>query len=173
MLINMIDSIDDVLKKVAKIIGGDEAIEIVKVLSTIDETTDEAIVSETDIKLNTVRKILYKLYDHSIVSLRRTRDKNTGWFIFHWKLQPDQVDGFLTNQKKHILEKLKIRLNYEKSHDFYYCGTEECKRISFEEATEHVFRCPICNKNLMHFNNQEYVDFLQNKIEELRFELSE
>ncbi|MEM2970714.1 MAG: transcription factor, partial [Candidatus Bathyarchaeia archaeon] len=92
---------NETLIKVAKILGGEEAKAIVEVLSQVDEITDEEIVSKTDIKLNTVRKLLYRLYDHSIVGLRRTRDKNTGWFIFHWRLQPDQVDRFLTNQKKH------------------------------------------------------------------------
>jgi len=30
-----------------------------------------------------VRKALYRLYDHSIVALRRSREKETGWFIFN------------------------------------------------------------------------------------------
>lgn len=155
------------------IIGGEDAKAIVEVLGQVDEITDEEIVNKTNIKLNIVRKLLYRLYDHSIVGLRRTRDKDTGWFIFHWRLQPDQIDGFLTNQKKHILQKLEDRLEYEKNHDFYYCQTDGCKRLPFEEATEYVFRCPKCEKPLMHFDNSKIIKFLSNKIEELRSELSE
>ena len=95
----------EVLVKVARVLGGEDAIKIVETLEKVDEITDEEIVAKTDIKLNTVRKILYKLYDHSLVGLRRTRDDKTGWFIFHWRLQPDQIEGFLINQKKRILEK--------------------------------------------------------------------
>jgi len=163
----------DTLMKVASILGGEEAVKIVEILSQVDEVTDEEIVAKSDIKLNSVRKILYRLYDHSIVALRRTRDKNTGWFIFHWRLQPDQIDGFLTNQKRHILEKLQARLEYEKNHDFYYCYSAGCGRLPFEVATEYVFRCPKCDKPLMHFDNGKIVEFLSKKVDQLRSELSE
>lgn len=163
----------ETLIRVAKILGGDEAVKIVEVLSQADEIMDEEIVAKTEIKLNMVRKNLYKLYDHSIVGLRRTRDKNTGWFIFHWRLQPDQIDGFLTNQKKHILEKLEVRLSYEKNHDFYFCQTVGCKRLPFEEATEYVFRCPKCDKHLMHFDNSKIIEFLSKRVEQIRSELGE
>ena len=161
------------LLKVAEVIGGEEAVKIVEVLSQVKETTDEEIVAKTEIRLNDVRRILYRLYDHSLVGLRRTRDKETGWFIFHWRLQPDQLEGFVTSQKKKILEKLEARLEYEKSHDFYYCSTPGCKRVPFEEAVELVFQCPICGKPLMHFNNEEIIKSLSEKIEHLRKELSE
>jgi len=161
----------DVLVKVARVLGGEDAVRIVETLEKVDEITDEEIVAKTDIKLNAVRRILYKLYDHSLVGLRRTRDDKTGWFIFHWRLQPDQIEGFLINQKKRILEKLEERLNYEKSHDFYYCGTPGHRRVPFEEATEYIFRCPECNKPLMHFDNSKIIEFLSKKIEQLRNEL--
>jgi len=163
----------DVLMHVAKILGGEEAAKIVETLSQVDETTDEEIVAKTDLKLNTVRRILYRLYDHSIVALRRTRDKNTGWFIFHWRLQPDQIDGFLTNQKRHVLEKLETRLDYEVNHDFYDCYTPGCRRLTFEEATEYIFRCPKCDKPLMHFDNKKIINSLYKKVEKLRSELSD
>jgi transcription initiation factor TFIIE subunit alpha len=120
-----------------------------------------------------VRKILYKLYDHSLVSLRRTRDPKTGWFIFHWRLQPDQLEGFILSQKRRVLEKLDIRLEYEKNHDFYCCGTPGCKRIPFEEAVELVFRCPTCGKPLMHYDNERILESLTKKVEILRKELGE
>jgi transcription initiation factor TFIIE subunit alpha len=161
------------LLKVAEVIGGEEAVKIVEALSQVDETTDEEIVAKTEINLNNVRRILYRLHDHSLVGLRRTRDKETGWFIFHWRLQPDQLEGFVTSQKRKILDKLEARLEYEKSHDFYYCLTPGCKRVPFEEAVELVFQCPICGKPLMHFNNEEIVKSLSEKIEHLRKELSE
>ncbi len=161
------------LLKVAEVIGGEEAVKIVEVLSQVNETTDEEIVAKTEINLNDVRRILYRLYDHSLVGLRRTRDKETGWFIFHWRLQPDQLEGFVTSQKRKILEKLEARLEYEKNHDFYYCFTPGCRRVPFEEAMELVFQCPVCGKPLMHFNNEEIIKSLSEKIEHLRKELSE
>lgn len=163
---------DETLMKVAGLLG-EETVKIIEVLKGVDETKDDEIASKTGIRLNSVRKILYNLYDHSIVALRRSRDKETGWFIFHWRLQPDQVEGFILNHKRRILEKLETRLQYEKNHDFYYCHTPGCRRIPFEEAMELMFRCPTCNKPLMHFDNDQIVKALAKKVEQLRKELSE
>ena len=172
--ISMLSCVDDkTLQKVAEAFGGEEAVKIVNVLKEVGETTDEEIAAKTEIRLNTVRRILYKFYDHSLVGLRRSRDKTTGWFIFHWRLQLDQLAGFILNQKRRVLEKLEARLAYEQAQDFYSCFTEGCKRIPFEEAMELVFRCPTCNKLLMHFDNDELKTALLQRVEALRKELGE
>lgn len=164
---------DETLIKVAEILGQEEAVKIMCTLKDADEITDDELANKTGIRLNFVRKILYKLYDHSLVSLRRSRDQNTGWFIFHWKLQPDQIEGFILNQKRHVLQKLDTRLNYENNHDFYYCDNPGCKRVPFDEAVELLFRCPTCNKPMMHFDNGKMVEFLSRKVNQIRKELSE
>jgi transcription initiation factor TFIIE subunit alpha len=172
--VTMLSTIDDAtLMKVAEALGEEEAVKLIEILKNSDEITDDEIANKTGIRLNNVRKILYKLYDHSLVSLRRTRDPKTGWFIFHWKLQPDQLEGFILSQKRRVFEKLNIRLEYEKNHDFYYCYTPGCKRIPFEEAVELVFKCPMCGKPLMHYNNEKIVKVLTEKVEQLRKELGE
>ncbi|MEM2341641.1 MAG: transcription factor [Candidatus Bathyarchaeia archaeon] len=163
----------DMLTKVARVIGGEEAVKIVEVLSQSDEMAEDDIVAKTGIKLNDVRKILYKLYEHSIVGLRRTRDKDTGWFIFYWRIQTDQIEGFIISQKKRVLEKLEMRLEYEKNHDFYYCYTPGCRRVTFEEATEYIFRCPVCNKPLTHYDNSRIIEALSKKIDRIKSEINE
>jgi len=166
--------VDDItLIKVAEVFGSEDAVKVIDILKGVNEITDDEIANKTGIRLNSIRKILYKLYDHSLVGLRRSRDENTGWFIFHWRLQPDQLEGFIQNQKRRVLEKLETRLGYEKNHDFYYCYTPGCKRIPFEEAIELVFRCPTCNKPLMHYDNEKILEVLNRRVEQLRKELSE
>jgi transcription initiation factor TFIIE subunit alpha len=171
---SMLSTIDDAtLNKVAMALGNEEAVVLIAHLKGVEEITDDEIANKTGIRLNSVRKILYKLYDHSLVSLRRTRDPKTGWFIFHWKLQPDQLEGFILSQKRRVLEKLNVRLEYEQTHDFYYCGSTECKRVPFEEAVELVFHCSGCGKPLVHFENGVMITRLGEKVEILRKELGE
>jgi transcription initiation factor TFIIE subunit alpha len=170
----MLSTIDDAtLMRVASALGEEDAVKLIENLKNADETTDDELANRTGIRLNSVRKILYKLYDHSLVSLRRTRDPKTGWFIFHWKLQPDQLEGFILSQKRRVLEKLNVRLEYEKNHDFYYCNTTGCKRVPFEEAVELVFHCSTCGKSLAHSGNERLVERLTTKVEQLRKELGE
>jgi transcription initiation factor TFIIE subunit alpha len=164
---------EDTLNKVADALGEEEASIIIEILKKADEIIDEEIANKTGIKLNTIRKVLYKLYEHSLVSLRRTRDPKTGWFIFHWKLQPNQIEGFILSQKRRVLDKLENRLNYEKNHDFYFCKNPECDRVIFEDAVELIFKCPKCNASLMHYDNNKIVKALTEKVETLRKELGE
>ena len=165
---------EQTLSKVAQVLGEEDAIKVINFLKENGEITDDEIANKTGIRLNSVRKILYRLYDHSLVSLRRSRDESTGWFIFHWRLQPDQLEGFILNQKRRVLEKLRTRLEYEQKHDFYYCGTLKCERVPFENAVELVFKCPTCSKPMMHYEDQEkMINALEKKVEQLRKELGE
>jgi len=162
---------EETLKKVAALFGED-GVRVVEVLKGVHEIIDIDIVDQTEIRLNTVRKTLYRLYDHSLVALRRSRDKETGWFIFHWRLQPDQLEGFIFNQKRRVLEKLETRLRYEKNHEFYSCKTPGCKRFPFEEAFEVLFRCPTCNKPMSYVINNKIIETITRKINQIKKELS-
>jgi transcription initiation factor TFIIE subunit alpha len=158
---------DETLNKVATLFGED-AVRVVEVLKGVHEIVDIEIAEKTLIPLKMVRKALYTLYDHSLVALRQSRDKQTGWFIFNWRLQPDQMEGFIRNQKRRVLEKLETRLDYEKSHEFYTCQTPGCKRYPFAEAFELLFKCPTCDKPLNHINNDLIVKALTKKIEQIK-----
>ena len=163
---------DETLQNVAALFG-EEATRVVEILERVDEITDIQIADQTEIRLNTVRKTLYRLYDHSLVALRQSRDQETGWFVYHWRLQPDQFGGFITSRKRHILEKLEARLTYEANHEFYSCQTHGCRPLPFEEAFEVLFRCPTCNKSMSYVANNQLVEAITRKINQIKEELIE
>ena len=162
---------DETLDEIAYILGGEEGVIIINMIKDVDEITVEEIAEKTEIQINTVRKILYKFYNHSLVTSRRFRDKDTGWFIFQWRLQPELVEAFVTSMKSKILKKLKSRLDYELKHEFYHCGNPECSRITFEDAMDTVFNCPVCGQPLKPQNNDDVIDFLEDKVKEIEEEL--
>jgi len=165
--------IDEELTKVARFFGGDEAVRVVEVLQRQKEATDDAIAAETGIRLNTVRKILYKLYDHALVSSTRVRNETTGWYTFYWRLQPDQLDAFIRSRKRRTLEKLKSRLEHERGHSFYVCRKCSEVRMTFEEAMETAFRCPKCGGHVTGVENTKIVEKLSELIKKLEDELRE
>ncbi|TRO59503.1 transcription factor [[Eubacterium] cellulosolvens] len=165
--------IDDELMKVASLLGEDEAVKIVRSLVKLKEATDDAIANDTGVRLNIVRKVLYKLYDKTLVSCTRVRDEKTGWYIFYWKLQPDQLDAFVRSRKKRTAEKLRTRLEYENSHNFFVCNKCGNIRLPFEEAIESAFRCPKCNSQLTDSDNSKIVDELSKMIQKLESEIKE
>jgi transcription initiation factor TFIIE subunit alpha len=164
-------SSNEVLIKIVNAFWGKEGEQVVIALENLQEAADDKISLETGIQLNLVRKILYMLNSHSLVSCDRLRDEKTGWYIFQWKLQPDQLEGFIKNQKRKILEKLESRLRYESTHDFYYCNTSGCSRLTFEEAMERVFHCSKCGRTLTHFDNSQIIHSLKNRIERISKEI--
>ena len=163
---------DETLIHIAKVLGGDDGVEIIKVLRDAKDITVEELSNKTEIQINSVRRVLYKLYNHSLVTSRRFRDKETGWFIFQWRLQPELIEAFIQGMKQKILRKLQTRLEYELQHQFYHCGSPMCPRVTFEEAMETVFHCPSCNGPLKLVDNSAAISFLKRKISEIEEELN-
>lgn len=163
-----IDADYNLLESVVREIGGDDAVKVSSLLDPTEETTDEAIAAGSEMKLNAVRKVLYRLYDARLAEFRRIRDKSTGWFIYFWKLKPNRVEELVINRKKTVYRKLKARLDYEEKFHFFKCDQDYCPRYTFDEAMENNFKCPECSNELLAFDNKEIVEKLRKKVDELR-----
>jgi transcription initiation factor TFIIE subunit alpha len=167
------------------IIGGEIAIYVGMELLNSEsmDITDEDItenikekIEETEIdfepddaetlKLNTVRKTLYKLYSEKLAQFRRIRDKSTGWFIYYWWHEFDLLEEIILEKKKLIEAKLRDRLQFEQNNYFFTClNCEDSNtKYNFDEAFELNFRCPDCGASLEAQDNQEIIEFLKNKI---------
>ncbi len=172
-------------------IGGNICIEVAKELlnSTNKEITDDVITEnikkriqdlnidfepndEEKLKLNTVRKTLYKLYSAKLAQFRRVRDKNTGWFIYYWWHDFDKLNEILLEKEQKIISKLRDRLKYELNNYFFIC--ENCRkpetRFIFDDAVDLNFKCPVdgCGGNLIADENKKLIDFLKEKIVSLQ-----
>ncbi|HUY00486.1 MAG TPA: transcription factor E [Candidatus Deferrimicrobium sp.] len=154
------------LEIITELIGQDIVIEIVKELNKRIEITDEELASKFQVRLNDIRKILYKLYEINLASFRRLRDKNTGWYIFFWKLEPENIIHLIRNKNKQVLQILQTRLEYEKNHVFYRCPTN-CGAYTFEDAMEIGFKCAKCGSPLYNAPNAETIAVLEEKIQAL------
>ncbi len=161
---------DELFLNIVKILVGDEAVTIVSMLGSKPEATDEELATKLEIKLNIVRKILYKLYDYHLAVFRRIRDKKTGWFVYYWKLNPERIGDLVNNKKRAVLHKLKERLNYEKEHVFYQC-LNGCPRFTFEDAMEVSFNCPKCSTALENISNENIIEILETNVEILEEDL--
>jgi transcription initiation factor TFIIE subunit alpha len=164
---------EETLENIARVLGNEDGVKIIKLLSKKDNITVEEIAEETEIQINEVRKLLYRFYNHSLITNRRFRDKDTGWFIFQWSLQPELIEAYVHGTKQKILRKLETRLDYELQHEFYHCGNPQCPNTTFEDAMETVFRCPNCNQQLQRVDNTSVIEFLEKKIKEIKEELED
>jgi len=159
------------LLELAMDIGGEEAVDVIKALEKKKEATDEELAEMTEIRVNTVRKILYALYDEGLAEFKRIRDKETGWYYYYWRLETKKLPEILRAKKMAELKKLKEMLEEETSEMYYWCGNEGHPKLTFDEAMEYEFQCPICGSMLMQYDNTAIVEELQRRIEELEIEL--
>jgi transcription initiation factor TFIIE subunit alpha len=181
------NELNPLLRSFLYIIGGEVAIEVgIELLNSEEEDiTDEDITErikeriETEnrevdfepddneiLKLNTVRKTLYKLYSEKLAQFRRIRDKSTGWFIYYWWHEFDLLEGILLEKKKLVEKKLRERLAFEESNYFFICKncTEKNIKYVFDEAFEYNFRCPDCGGPLEAEDNKKIIEVLKEKI---------
>jgi transcription initiation factor TFIIE subunit alpha len=163
---------EDPFVKIAGLLGGEEYIRVARALLNSENATDEEIASATGLKINAVRRTLYDLFGKSLITGVRVRDLKRGWFVYRWRAQRDQVDGFINGQKKKALNRLQKRIDYEKTHEFYSCGKPECRKLTFEEAIEVFFKCPECTQTLKLINNDDIKEALIWKIQQMMEEIN-
>ena len=180
-----IKELNPLLRSLLYLIGGEVAIQVgLELLNSENEDiTDEDITEnikdriagtgvdfEPDddeiLKLNTVRKTLYKLYSEKLAQFRRIRDKSTGWFIYFWWHEFDLLEEILIEKKKLVLRKLRDRLQYEENNYFFICNSCSQTNIKykFDEAFDLNFKCPECGGPLEAQDNEQIKHFLKEKI---------
>jgi len=158
--------------KISAMIGGDEYLKVARSLLKTQDATDEEIASSTGLRINMVRKVLYDLFGKALITGIRVKDERKGWFVYRWRTRKDEVENFIQNQKKKIVERLQQRLDYESSSDFYHCGNEDCRKLTFQDALEEFFKCPTCGKVVNIKKNEKLKKALQYKVEQINKDLN-
>jgi transcription initiation factor TFIIE subunit alpha len=163
---------EDSFVKIAGLIGGEEYLKVARGLLNTNDATDEEIASVTGLRINIIRKVLYDMFGKALITGIRVKDEKKGWFVYRWRAKRDQVDSFIDNQKKKVLDRLQKRLEYEESSEFYHCGNKDCPRVKFDSAVELFFKCTICRGPLNMVDNGRVKDALRFKIEQITAEMS-
>ncbi|MGF7117829.1 transcription factor E [Methanobacterium oryzae] len=140
----------------------ENSISIIKCLLE-GKLTDEEISEEIELRLNIVRRILYKLYDAGIASYKRSKDPETQWYTYSWTFEKERVIKTIAQNYEENSREMEEYLAYEEDNMFFAC-INGC-RYNFEEASEHNFMCPECEQKLEYQDNSS-------KIIELREQMS-
>ena len=144
--------------------------EVLAVLIDLEEVTDDEISRQLNLKLNSVRKLLYKLYDARLVDYDREKDEETNWYTYTWKPALEKLPILVKKKTQHILNEPKEQLITEENNIFFYCPSCEFK-YTFEEAMDYGFRCPQCGSVLKEYNNKNDIKMLKEQIKFLEDEL--
>jgi len=139
--------------------------------------TDEEISEEIELRLNIVRRILYKLYDAGIAGYKRSKDPETQWYTYSWKFDSEKVIKTISEKYEQSSKEMEESLAYEEENMFFSCvngcssrthsvraKNEVFDRYNFEEASEHNFMCPECENTLEYHDNSSLIDELKSRM---------
>lgn len=126
--------------------------------------SDEKIAEETGIKLNIVRKILYKLYDSGVASYKRSKDPETQWYAYSWKFEEQEVSKLIKKDAEERVKELKKLVEEEENSMFFICPYNHC-RLNFEQATYYGFQCPECGAEISFHDNKDFIEQLNGEKE--------
>ncbi|MBR7050844.1 MAG: transcription factor E [Methanobrevibacter sp.] len=144
---------------------------IIPIINALDEgiETDEEIANKTGIKLNIVRKILYKLYDLKIANYKRSKDPETQWFTYSWKFDKEELINQINRESEAELNALNDQLAYEENNMFFICP-EGHVRYNFDEASDEEFLC-LCGEELQFQDNSDIIAQLKENIKMVESDL--
>lgn len=125
--------------------------------------TDEEIANKTGIKLNIVRKILYRLYDMGLASYKRSKDPETQWFTYSWKFEKEEVINRIIKDSENYLKMLNDELDREENNMFFLCPQGHV-RLDFDDASDYEFICPVCGEELKFKDNADTIEQLKEDI---------
>ncbi len=156
--------INDPLVKqlLTNVVETDDNLPIVEALNEGIET-DEEIANKTGIKLNIVRKILYKLYDMGLASYKRSKDPETQWFTYSWKFEKEEVINRIIKDSQNYLTMLNEELDREENNMFFMCPQGHV-RLDFDEASDYEFLCPACGEELEFQDNKQIIKQIKEDI---------
>ncbi|MBW2988122.1 hypothetical protein KY318_01310, partial [Candidatus Woesearchaeota archaeon] len=148
-------------------------VKVVEYLYKKKDISEFEISKQLKMEVNDARSILYKLFNHNLVSYIRRKDKVKGWYISYWTLNPKGFIELSIKLRKEKLQKLMERLEREERNPngFFMCKNA-CIRLDFDQAAEYGFRCPECGELLMPQDNSKTIENLKQRINQLKSELS-
>ena len=132
-------------------------------------TTDEEIANKTGIKLNIVRKILYKFYDLGIANYKRSKDPETQWYTYSWKFEETELINQIIKSSEKEIEDLTKQLEQEENNMFFACPYCHL-RLTFDEASEKEFWCS-CGEDLVFQDNTEIIENIKKNIDKNKKDL--
>ncbi len=131
------------------------------------EVTDEEIAAITKVNLNTVRRVLFLLYENRLAVYRRQKDEDSGWLTYFWRIDLSGIDKVLESEMGRLLSNLEKRLEYEINNVFYGCPVCNYK-LPFTNAVEIGFMCERCASMLVFEDNSEVIEAIEDRIAKLK-----
>ena len=159
-------TVQNIQDRVIAEVAGEDVLQLVSSLKNKTNVSEFKLAESVSLEINTVRNMLYRLYDVNLVTFTRKKDKKKGWYVYYWTFNPKQIRFVEANLRKKKYEMLRDRMIREQSSQFYLCESR-CIRLDFEQATDFSYKCPECGSLLHIDNNEQKIQDIERQMREL------
>ncbi len=161
--------IEDLIKE----LGDQGALPLVFLIKDKQNVSEFKIAEKMNTSVNIVRRLLYFLSEHNLVSFTRKKDKKKGWYIYFWTFDSVRALNLIIELKQKKVQSYHQQTTLEQKENYFKCKNN-CVRLTETEALEAEFKCFECGELLVREENKtKKLDDIQRKITGLSTELQE
>lgn len=158
---------EKIIKRVMQESLGEDVLPVTLLLNDNEELSEIKLASLLKIEVNETRRILYKLHHNNLVTFKKKKDEESGWYTYYWKLNDKRMNSMCENVSKYAMEKVKRLLKKEKANQFFVCG-DKCVRLDQNAALTFNFKCPECGQVLKLEDNSQRIASLRTTLIEMK-----
>ncbi len=135
---------------------GEHAIHVIQEFTS--ELSDEEIARKADVRSSDVRVVLNKLHSFGLASYYRSRDKNSGWYSYVWRLNNERALELMKSVENEPAAPSPeaTTVGAPDGAEAYCCA--QCgpgRSIPFDEASAQMFRCAQCGSSLSYVEKKQ------------------
>jgi len=155
-------------------LGGDGR-KIIDFIYNKKNVNEFLVATKTNLNINQVRNIFYKLESKNLVTSTRKKDRRKGkygWYIYFWTLDEEKALEELKRMKMKRIEVLEHEIKNRKEITFFECKNK-CVVMREETALLHDFFCPECGELLMPASRDKEIKRLEDEKNKIIKEIEE
>ncbi len=152
------------MNKVMKEVFGQDVLPVTAMLNNCEEISEIKLADQLKIEVNEARRTLYKLYQENLVTFKKKKDLEHGWYTYYWSFNHQRIGSMLQKTMNSRLEILRNRLEAEKENQYFSC----CLRMDITTAMAYNFKCPECGSVMKHEDNRERIVKLKENIRDIK-----
>ncbi|MBT3940777.1 hypothetical protein HOD83_01070 [Candidatus Woesearchaeota archaeon] len=158
-----------ILEKLGIIIEGD-AKDVLDILEKEGIVNENYVADKLGIRINDVRKALYKLGNYGFVTYTKEKDEDKKWwYVYNWQLDTAKIHYKYVQHIKAILHEKEAQLADEQQYAFQ---CRRCKKkYTYDSALERDFVCDDCTGIVKEVTNSRVISGLTKDIAELLAEI--
>jgi len=145
-------------------------LKILNILEKKPEVSETDIAEKLDIKINSARKLLYRLSELNVANyIKRRHAEKKWWYVYFWQLDKRKIYEAYLKKKRQEFSLRQKQLEEERKYTFICkkCGD----KYSYQSGLENDFTCPSCESALAEITTSRDIKALEREIQTLEGEI--